>query len=715
MAPDEIVREGHQACYRFDDVVIDVQNLQLTVGGEIRPLEPKVFRLLQFLAENHGRVVSKEEILRAVWEGTFVTDNALTRAITQIRKALNDDPKQPRYIETVPTVGYRFIAEPSVESQPSAIIVPDSRNRRPLVLGGIVAALLVLGGILIARFVLVPKGAAPTGLQAIAQLSNGGGLDVNASYSPDGKFIAYASDRTGSFEIYVRSQSSARELQLTNNNQENLFPRFSPDGQFIVFSSSKSPGVLVVPALGGPIRRLTTFGAMPAWSPDGSQIVFVSHTGASLATTDYYWYADSTLWLIPAEGGEPHQITFPVKPLGGQSFPSWSPNGKSIRFVNYLGLQASIWTYQLSDSKVEKRFDNSIVGATYGSPTFTRDDRRMLYVSSTLNGDIGIWQIPLDPATLKPTGKPEPVFRPGLGVPRDLSLSPDGKRILYSAVLASSRLLVQPMDGDRTSGVPASLLHDVSYRFTQAKWFSDSKRIAFTRFPIGQTAQSWRVGIDGSGAEPISASPYNQYFPRPLDGPYVAFAESRGKRMFRRVSLLDGSVTDLGEATGADQVNFAADGSGVVFHDTSQPVLHLSKLDFKSGKRTQLTFGPESSGFGHYSADSKWISFEVIKSGISEIAVISSSGGAPETIWSGQGRWFASGWSPDSEKILVAGNDGGGWALYILSRRTHQLVPLTKTLALRVFVRYPEWSPDGKNILYEFNESKGNVFQADLP
>ena len=94
---------------------------------------------------------------------------------------------------------------------------------------------------------------------------------------------------------------------------------------------------------------------------------------------------------------------------------------------------------------------------------------------------------------------------------------------------------------------------------------------------------------------------------------------------------------------------------------------------------------------------------------------MSSSGGTAETIWNKPGRWFGSGWSPDSEKIIVAGNGGGGWAVYVLSRRTHQLVPLTKALPLRMFVRYPEWSPDGKNILYEFNESKGNVFQADLP
>ena len=87
------------------------QNLRVTVGSENRPLEPKSFRVLQFLIENHGRVLDKDEIMKAVWRDTFVSDNSLNRAITQIRKALNDDPKAPKYIETIPTVGYRFVAD----------------------------------------------------------------------------------------------------------------------------------------------------------------------------------------------------------------------------------------------------------------------------------------------------------------------------------------------------------------------------------------------------------------------------------------------------------------------------------------------------------------------------------------------------------------------------------------------------------------------------
>jgi len=74
--------------YRFDDITVDLSERRLTVSGELRPLEPKIFRLLEFFIENRGRAVSKEEIFAADWPETAVTDNALTRAVAQLRKAL---------------------------------------------------------------------------------------------------------------------------------------------------------------------------------------------------------------------------------------------------------------------------------------------------------------------------------------------------------------------------------------------------------------------------------------------------------------------------------------------------------------------------------------------------------------------------------------------------------------------------------------------------
>jgi TolB-like protein/DNA-binding winged helix-turn-helix (wHTH) protein/Tfp pilus assembly protein PilF len=106
------------ARWQFGDVVVDNALHRVVVSGVPRDLEPKAFRLLQFLIEHRDHVVSKEEILAAIWDDSVVSDNALSRAIAQIRKIIGDDSKHPSYLETVPKVGYRLIAE--VEALPLA-------------------------------------------------------------------------------------------------------------------------------------------------------------------------------------------------------------------------------------------------------------------------------------------------------------------------------------------------------------------------------------------------------------------------------------------------------------------------------------------------------------------------------------------------------------------------------------------------------------------
>jgi eukaryotic-like serine/threonine-protein kinase len=100
--------------YRFDQYVVDDQEFRLSASGAPVQLEPKSLRLLLYLVENRNRLVRKQELLDNVWPDAVVTENALTRGIGQLRKALNDDSHEPRCIETVPTAGYRFIAKVDV-------------------------------------------------------------------------------------------------------------------------------------------------------------------------------------------------------------------------------------------------------------------------------------------------------------------------------------------------------------------------------------------------------------------------------------------------------------------------------------------------------------------------------------------------------------------------------------------------------------------------
>lgn len=114
--------------YRFDQFEVDDREFRFSAGGVPMQVEPKVLRLLVCLIENRSRLVRKQELLDAVWPDAMVTENALTRAVGLLRKALNDDSRVPRFIETVPTAGYRLIATVTVvneNSEPGPVALPE--------------------------------------------------------------------------------------------------------------------------------------------------------------------------------------------------------------------------------------------------------------------------------------------------------------------------------------------------------------------------------------------------------------------------------------------------------------------------------------------------------------------------------------------------------------------------------------------------------------
>lgn len=141
--------------YQFDRFEIDDREFRLSGDGAPMQVEPKVLRLLLYLIENRNRLVLKQELLDNLWSDAMVTENALTRVIGLLRKALNDDSRVPRFIETVPTAGYRFVAKVTIaEEAPvadpalpiktdSGSLMSRSRLRRPRIWIPIVCLLLL--------------------------------------------------------------------------------------------------------------------------------------------------------------------------------------------------------------------------------------------------------------------------------------------------------------------------------------------------------------------------------------------------------------------------------------------------------------------------------------------------------------------------------------------------------------------------------------------
>ena len=89
--------------YRFGEFEVEPGANELRRSGQVIHLEPKVFQVLMCLIENPGRVVEKSELLDLAWNETYITDNALTKAIGRLRQALGDDAQDARFIQTVHT------------------------------------------------------------------------------------------------------------------------------------------------------------------------------------------------------------------------------------------------------------------------------------------------------------------------------------------------------------------------------------------------------------------------------------------------------------------------------------------------------------------------------------------------------------------------------------------------------------------------------------
>jgi len=102
--------------FMLDDFRIDIINRQISFDGNLLSLTAKYFDVLIYFIKNNNRLISKNELYLNIWGDPYVTDTALSQCIKDIRKALNDDPKNPQYLKTVPKHGFIFLKEPEIIS-----------------------------------------------------------------------------------------------------------------------------------------------------------------------------------------------------------------------------------------------------------------------------------------------------------------------------------------------------------------------------------------------------------------------------------------------------------------------------------------------------------------------------------------------------------------------------------------------------------------------
>ena len=130
---------GTEASYTFDQFELDCASGEVRREGSLLALRPKVYALLVYLVSHRGRLISKDELIRAIWGEISVSDGSLNRAIAELRSALGDESGAPHLIETVPRRGYKFIGSVAERKgaveRPSGFILITAERTIPLPVG----------------------------------------------------------------------------------------------------------------------------------------------------------------------------------------------------------------------------------------------------------------------------------------------------------------------------------------------------------------------------------------------------------------------------------------------------------------------------------------------------------------------------------------------------------------------------------------------------
>src|SRR5262249_9933153 len=163
---------------------------------------------------------TKDELLDSAWKDAFVTPNALTRAIAQLRKALGDDVGHPRLIETVAKRGYRFVAPVTVRSKSeldltAAVPAPPAapRQTRERAVRAALVALVALFLVVVWRAVVSRTNSHPGGTLNITPLTSTGDV-IDAIISPDAKYLAFVRSSRGRQSLWIRQLHGTNPIQL---------------------------------------------------------------------------------------------------------------------------------------------------------------------------------------------------------------------------------------------------------------------------------------------------------------------------------------------------------------------------------------------------------------------------------------------------------------------------------------------------------------------
>ena len=620
---------------RFEKFEVDLNAGELRKNGQKIRLQEQPFQILAMLFERPGGIVTREEIRQKLWAAdTFVDfDHGLNSAVGRLREALNDSAGTPRFIETVPRKGYRFIAQLAEEPQAADTAEPE-RKRFPR--GTIVLTVVGLALLLAVQIGWRSQKRGQTSMPPIEFVPLAGlpGAEEDPAVSPDGHQVAFrlrnGRENSGIFTALVGGE---KPLRLTSDLGD-CSPAWSPDGRQIAFLRliADKFEIYTIPALGGTEHKLYTgrrpFAPRLAWSPDGKVLAFSQGQENLRSPITLLSLSDLSTRTITSPPDDSHD--------DGARF---SPDGSQVAFIRatIAGVVNDLYITSAAGGEARRlTFDSTPM---FGL-SWTGDGREIVY-SSMRGGQFSLWRVPAV------GGLSRPVAGAGL-MAQSPSIAPSGNLLAYQQFLCKDNIWrVEFKDEKHLERTPSIAISEKGGKL-RPQFSPDGKRITFESDRLG-SYELWSCETSGNNCEQLTALRgtvgTSRWSP---DGRAIAFEFHPHERA--EIYVLDfpgGTPRLVPTIPGADNLvpSWSRDSQWIYFTSKSGAApFQLWKVPAKGGKPVRIT---EHGGLAAAeSADGRYIYYSKVEA---------------------SGVWRAS-LSGESETRVLDEPNGTAWYDWVLSK-----------------------------------------------